>query len=103
MIKSHQGWDIHAPSGRGGGRHAQEIGELWAALANCQAIFARKCTPQPTPTPVPVPVPVPAPAPASESSGFWKKAGYVVAGTVIVAGIVYLIVISGGTVLLVAA
>jgi len=43
MIGSHEGWDRTMPSPRGGGRHAQEIGQLYAQFAECQAIYAEKC------------------------------------------------------------
>jgi RHS repeat-associated protein len=49
MLKSHTGWDQHVPPPNGGGRHAQEIADLWRALANCQALYASKCGAQGTP------------------------------------------------------
>ncbi len=42
MINSHQGWDRRNPSPRGGGRHANEIADLWRAYARCQSIYDRK-------------------------------------------------------------
>jgi RHS repeat-associated protein len=58
MINSHTGWDRHVPPPRGGNRHAVEIGEVWAAWANCQAIYERNCN-KPAPPFMPIPVPVP--------------------------------------------
>lgn len=43
MISSHQGWDWHMPSPRGGGRHSMEIAELWRAYARCQSLFSKNC------------------------------------------------------------
>jgi len=44
MINSHQGWDWHNPPPRGGGRHSQEIAELWKAYAKCQSLYiSKKC------------------------------------------------------------
>jgi len=61
MIASHQNWDWDVPSPRGGSRHNQEIGHLWNAWANCQAIYDRKCKgcgpPPPFPARNPQPVP----------------------------------------------
>jgi uncharacterized protein RhaS with RHS repeats len=43
MIDSHEGWDRKNPAPRGGGRHAEEIANLWNAYARCQAIWEKKC------------------------------------------------------------
>lgn len=43
MIDSHQLWDWLNPPPRGGGRHAQEIADLWRAYAWCQALHKAKC------------------------------------------------------------
>jgi hypothetical protein len=43
MINSHQLWDWLNPPPRGGGRHAQEIADLWGAYAKCQALHKEKC------------------------------------------------------------
>jgi RHS repeat-associated protein len=43
MIDSHEGWDRNNPAPRGGGRHAEEIANLWNAYARCQAIHVKKC------------------------------------------------------------
>jgi len=43
MIRSHQGWDWSNPPPRGGGRHAEEIDNLWRAYANCQRLYERRC------------------------------------------------------------
>jgi hypothetical protein len=63
-------WDWLNPPPRGGGRHAKEIGDLWRAYANCQALHKVKCEgclPESEGYPVYVPLtpgaPVPAPAP----------------------------------------
>ncbi len=68
MINSHQLWDWINPPPRGGGRHAQEIADLWRAYANCQALHKKKCegncppsAPNNNPQVVPIPVPSPAP------------------------------------------
>jgi hypothetical protein len=45
MIHSHVGWDCLAPEGRGGGRHATEIADLYRAFANCGDIWYRKGCP----------------------------------------------------------
>ena len=45
MIHSHVGWDCLAPEGRGGGRHATEIADLYRAFANCGGIWYRKGCP----------------------------------------------------------
>ena len=42
MIDSHEGWDRHMPSPRGGGRHAAEIADLWRAYARCQSLWKTK-------------------------------------------------------------
>ena len=58
MIQSHQLWDWINPPPRGGGRHAQEIADLWRAYANCQSLQAKvckSCPPPPPGTPVPLP------------------------------------------------
>ena len=39
MIDSHQGWDWRM----GGGRHSEEIDNLWRAYARCQQIYEEKC------------------------------------------------------------
>ena len=44
MIASHTGWDMIMPPPRGGGRHADEIGQFWKQWADCQAIREEKCT-----------------------------------------------------------
>jgi RHS repeat-associated protein len=49
MIKSHQGWDWRNPSPRGGGRHAEEISNLWRGYAKCQALYEKKCKCPPPP------------------------------------------------------
>jgi RHS repeat-associated protein len=43
MISSHVGWDIVMPPPRGGGRHGEEIANLWIQLAQCQALYQKKC------------------------------------------------------------
>jgi RHS repeat-associated protein len=43
MIDSHQGWDWNNPSPMGGGRHAEEIDNLWRAYARCQVLYEEKC------------------------------------------------------------
>lgn len=42
MIDSHVGWDNNVRWPRGGGRHKQEIIDLWNALQRCLDIYARK-------------------------------------------------------------
>ena len=42
MINSHTGWDRSMAPPRGGGRHADEIAQLWKQLADCQAIYKEK-------------------------------------------------------------
>ncbi|GEM_PF-6641339 len=42
MLMSHQGWDQHMPSPRGGGRHVEEIAQLWVQLAECQSLYEKK-------------------------------------------------------------
>ena len=49
MIASHTGWDRNMPPLRGGGRHADEIADLWHAYANCQALHAAKKCEDPRP------------------------------------------------------
>jgi RHS repeat-associated protein len=49
MIASHTGWDRTMPPPRGGGRHADEIADLWRAYARCQAIHAAKNCQDPKP------------------------------------------------------
>ncbi len=49
MIASHTGWDRNMPPPRGGGRHADEIADLWRAYARCQAIHAGKNCVDPAP------------------------------------------------------
>jgi RHS repeat-associated protein len=49
MIASHTGWDQTMPPPRGGGRHADEIADLWRAYARCQAIHAGKNCEDPRP------------------------------------------------------
>ncbi len=49
MIASHTGWDRKMPPPRGGGRHADEIADLWRAYAKCQAIHAAKSCQDPKP------------------------------------------------------
>lgn len=55
MITSHTGWDCLAPPGRGGGRHSEEIANLWAAYANCGALWYGKNCPGFPPTLDPYP------------------------------------------------
>jgi len=70
MINSHQMWDWINPPPRGGGRHAEEIANLWSAYANCQEIHRKKCEgcdqngnrlmiPLPSPSPSAAPSAVP--------------------------------------------
>jgi len=54
MIKSHEGWDRHNPSPRGGGRHAAEIADFWRAYARCQSYYVtKKCKDCPPEKPEP--------------------------------------------------
>jgi RHS repeat-associated protein len=67
MIVSVTGWDWNVPSPRGGGRHSlpkdpnnpnnNDIAQLWKQLAECQALFAEKCTSCDPPVGAPVDVP----------------------------------------------
>jgi RHS repeat-associated protein len=68
-IYSHAGFDWYMPWPRGGGRHDDEIAELFNGLANCIKIYEKRCKknqkqcdkdiglpdPQPKPTPQPTP------------------------------------------------
>jgi len=48
MIRSHEGWDRHNPSPRGGSRHAGEIGQMWNGWARCMKIYQdKKCDSDP--------------------------------------------------------
>jgi RHS repeat-associated protein len=49
MLGSHIGWDRNNPPPRGGGRHSDEIADLWRAYARCQAISAAKNCHDPKP------------------------------------------------------
>jgi len=75
MIRSHEGWDRHRPSPRGGGRHATEIAQLWRQLAGCQNLYEEKCQTQnpcdQTPEPFPFPLPSPGPTPGPKPFPFW--------------------------------
>jgi hypothetical protein len=44
MLYSHIGWDLIMPAPRGGGRHAQEISDLFGALAKCKKFKESNCT-----------------------------------------------------------
>jgi RHS repeat-associated protein len=46
MLSSHLGWDRRMPPPRGGGRHAQDIRDLYVQLAECDALFQQKCMPK---------------------------------------------------------
>lgn len=43
MIKSHSGWDRIMPYPRSENKHAEELGTLWRAYANCKRIYKDKC------------------------------------------------------------
>jgi len=67
-IQSHVAWDITNPMPQWpGGRHAQEIQELSAALETCIEWHQTKCTGQPQWYPVPVEVPAEEAAEAAEA------------------------------------
>jgi RHS repeat-associated protein len=74
MINSHQMWDWINPPPRGGGRHAEEIANLWSAYANCQEIHRKKCEgcdQNGNKLMVPIPSPSPSLAPsAAPGAGF---------------------------------
>ncbi|WKB56135.1 RHS repeat-associated core domain-containing protein [Eleftheria terrae] len=42
MIESHTGWDRHNDRPKGGNRHAEEIADLWNAIAKCQEFWRQK-------------------------------------------------------------
>jgi len=59
MLYSHIGWDLIMPAPRGGDRHAQEVVDLFRALAKCEKLKKSNCddddcnkkTPKRSPTP----------------------------------------------------
>jgi hypothetical protein len=74
MVKSHEGWDRHMAPPRGGGRHAQDIDQLWMQLAECQCIYDAKCKDSKPPPPLIFFSPYPLPAP---------RGGCFIAGTLV--------------------
>lgn len=43
MIDSHEIWDRTVPAPRGGGRHKEDLEQLWKQWAECQNLFEKKC------------------------------------------------------------